>query len=575
MRIRLRRVVVVVVAVGVAAAAAWGYLSTRSAGSTPKFRTAKVERGSLTSTVSATGTLNAVVTVQVGSQISGQVKELLADFNSKVKKGQLIARIDPEILEAKVNQARADVESARAVVLNQQANVEKAKAEGENARAAVATAKANTAKARVTLVDARRDLDRKNDLLRKELIAKADNDAAETAFQSAAAQVDANQAQERSADSGVRSAQASARVAEAQLAAAQAGVKQKQAALVQAQVDLDHTQIKAPVDGVVVSRNVDVGQTVAASLQAPVLFVIAQDLSKMQVDTSIDEAEVGRMQIAQRATFTVDSFPTRTFRAAVREIRKAPVIVQNVVTYNVVMDVENPDSRLLPGMTANVRVVIESKPSVLKVANAALRFRPPGAEPDPGSAGRGGGGGGSAGQPGGPAERGGASAERGGGAGGGERLSPEAIKERLTKSLSLTEEQQKKLDPIVQEAGDQRRALADLPEDQRRQRGEKIREAVSMRIREITPPEPQAKYAESAGGASAEGRGARPGRAWVLGPDGKPKAVTLQLGISDGSTTEMLSGELTEGQETLTGLVTPAAPAGAPPPSSTQPRLRL
>jgi HlyD family secretion protein len=555
MRIRVRRVVVVAVAVCVAAAAAWGYLSTRSAGSTPKFRTAKVERGSLTSTVSATGTLNAVVTVQVGSQISGQVKELLADFNSKVTKGQLIARIDPETLESKVNQARADVENARAVVLNQQANVEKAKAEVENARAAVANAKANTAKARVTLVEARRDLDRKNDLLRKELIAKADNDAAETAFQSAAAQVDANQAQERSADSAVRSALASARVAEAQLTAAQAGVKQKQAALVQAQVDLDHTQIRAPVDGVVVSRSVDVGQTVAASLQAPVLFVIAQDLSKMQVDTSIDEAEVGRMQIGQRATFTVDSFPTRTFRAAVREIRKAPVIVQNVVTYNVVMDVENPDSRLLPGMTANVRVVIESKPSVLKVANAALRFRPPGAEPDPASAGRGGGSGG------GSSERG------GGGAGGGERMSPEAIKERLTKSLSLTDEQQKKLDPILQEARDQRRALADLPEDQRRGRGEKIREAVRVRIREILTPEQQAKYAEFAGGGGSEGRGA--GRVWVLGPDGKPKAITLQLGISDGSATEMLSGELTEGQEILTGLVTSASP------SSTQPRLRL
>ena len=561
MRVRLRRLLVLIVAVAVAGAAAYGYLLTRSAGSTPKFRTAKVERGALTAAVSATGTLNAVVTVQVGSQISGQVKELMADFNSKVTKGQLIARIDPEIFEAKVNQARADVENARAMVLNQQAAVEKARAEVENARATVASARANTAKARVAQVDARRDLDRKADLMRKELIARADSDLAETAFQSANAQVDANQAQERSADSSVRSALAAARVAEAQLAAAQANVKQKQAAQAQAQVDLDHTQIRAPVDGVVVSRNVDVGQTVAASLQAPVLFTIAQDLSKMQVDTSIDEGDVGRMQVGQRATFTVDSFPTQTFRGAVREIRKAPQIVQNVVTYNVVIDVENPDQRLLPGMTANVRVVIESKPSVLKVPNAALRFKPPG-EVEPNAAGRQAAGGGGA-----PAGGGG---ERGGGGGGGERMSPEAIKERLTKSLSLTEEQQKKLDPILQEARDQRRALADLPDEQRRQRGEKIREATRARIREILTPEQQAKYAELAGGGGD--RGSRAGRVWVLGPDGKPKAVTLQLGVSDGNATEVVSGELAEGQEVLTGLLTPAPPASATP---TQPRLRM
>jgi HlyD family secretion protein len=380
----LRRLLGSLVLVAAAAAAAWGYFYARSAGSTPRYRTAAVERGPLTATVSATGTLNAVITVQVGSQISGQIKSLNADFNSAVKKGQLIARIDPEPFEAKVNQARADVDNARAMVLNQEAALEKARAEVDNARATVATQKANTAKAQVAVVDTRRDLNRKVDLLRQELIAQSDKDTAQSASDSAVAQIEANRAQERAAESGVRSFEAAARVAAAQLDAARANLKQKQAGLAQAQFDLDRTYIRAPVNGVVVSRNVDVGQTVAASLQAPVLFTIAEDLSRMQVDTNVDEADVGRIKVGQRATFTVDSFPTQTFAGEVNQIRKAPQILQNVVTYDVVIYVQNSEQKLLPGMTANVKIVIESRPSVVKVPNSALRFRPPGAEAEGG-----------------------------------------------------------------------------------------------------------------------------------------------------------------------------------------------
>lgn len=380
----LRRLLVPLVLVVAAAAAAWGYFYARSAGSAPRYRTAAVERGPLTATVSATGTLNAVITVQVGSQISGQIKSLNADFNSAVKKGQLIARIDPEPFEAKVNQARADVDNARAMVLTQEAALEKARAEVDNARAAVATQKANTAKAQVAVVDTRRDLNRKVDLLRQELIAQSDKDTAQSASDSAVAQLEANRAQERAAESGVRSFAAAARVAAAQLDAARANLKQKQAGLAQAQFDLDRTYIRAPVNGVVVSRNVDVGQTVAASLQAPVLFTIAEDLSRMQVDTNVDEADVGRIKAGQRAAFTVDSFPTQTFAGEVNQIRKAPQILQNVVTYDVVIYVQNSEQKLLPGMTANVKIVIESRPSVVKVPNSALRFRPPGAEAEGG-----------------------------------------------------------------------------------------------------------------------------------------------------------------------------------------------
>ncbi len=369
-----------IVLVAAGATAGWFYMQGR--GGLPKYRFARVEKGALTATVSATGNLNAVITVQVGSQVSGQIMQLLADFNSRVRKNQLIARIDPDIFEAKVNQAKADMESSQAAVLNQAANVERVRADVENARAALAVAHAQTAKAQVALLDARRDLDRKTELLRKELIAQSDKDTSEATHDSAAAQLESARAQEKALASAIRSSEAQLRVAEAQLKAAEAQVRQKKAALDQARVDLDHTYIRAPVDGVVVSRNVDIGQTVAASLQAPTLFTIAQDLTQMQVNTNVDEADIGRIQGGHRATFTVDAFPGQTFSGEVVQIRKAPQVQQNVVTYDVVIGVRNPDQKLLPGMTANVRVVVDQKAAVLKVPNAALRFRPQGVEGD-------------------------------------------------------------------------------------------------------------------------------------------------------------------------------------------------
>ena len=357
-----------------------GYLYSQSVGSRSPFRTAAVTRGPLTAAISATGTLNAVITVQVGSQVSGQIKELFADFNSQVEKGQVIARIDPDIFEAKVNQAKGQLESSRAAVLNQQAMVEKTRADVENARAAVAAARAQTAKSQVAVLDARRDLGRKRDLREKGFIAQADEDTAQATHDSAVTQLEANRAQEQAQSSAVRAADAQLKVVDAQLRAAQAQVEQHAAALRQAQLDLEHTIIRAPVDGVVVSRNVDVGQTVAASLQAPTLFTIAQDLTKMQVDTNVDEADVSRVRVAQRVTFTVDSFPGQSFGGLVVQIRKAPQVLQNVVTYDVVVSAQNLDLRLLPGMTANVRIVTDQKADVLRVPNAALRFRPPGAE---------------------------------------------------------------------------------------------------------------------------------------------------------------------------------------------------
>src|SRR5215510_10589943 len=379
----MKRIVPLVLVAVMVGAGVFGYLYTQSRGSAPKYRTARVERGPLTAAVSATGNLNAVVVVQVGSQVSGQIKELTVDFNSIVKKNQVIARIDPDIFEAKVNQARADVDSASAAVLNQEAQVERARADVDNARAALVEAKAFTAKAQVQSVDAKRDYDRKTELFARQLIAKGDLDTSQATYDAAAAQLDSTRAREQALGSGIQSAIAQLRVAQAALASARAQVKQKDAALKQAQVDLDHTTILAPVDGVVVSRQVDVGQTVAASLQAPVLFTIAQDLTRMQVETSVDEADIGRLKLDDRASFTVDAFPGETFTGTVTQIRKAPQVVQNVVTYTVIVGVENPSGKLMPGMTANVKLVVAQKPNALKVPNAALRFRPAGVDAPP------------------------------------------------------------------------------------------------------------------------------------------------------------------------------------------------
>jgi HlyD family secretion protein len=562
----MKRLVILVSVVLLLGGAAGGYFLTQSRGSQGRYRLARVERGPLTAAVSATGNLNAVITVQVGSQVSGQIKELLADFNSVVRRDQVIARIDPELFDAKVSQARADVESARATVLNQQAQVERARADVENARAALAEAHALTAKAQFTVLDAKRDLDRKSELFRRDLIAKSDLDTAQASYDSGVAQVDSTKAKEGSLEAGIRSAEAQLRVTMAMLQSSQAQVKQKDAALRQALVDLEHTTIRAPVDGVVVSRAVDVGQTVAASLQAPTLFTIAQDLNKMQVETSVDEADIGRIKLDDGVSFTVDAFPGETFVGRVVQIRKAALVVQNVVTYTVVVAVDNPGGRLLPGMTANVKVVVAEKPSVLKVPNAALRFRPPGTDAPTGGA-----------RAGDTTGSRGAGAAGGGRSGGGSTGGGEQMRERLVRGLSLTDEQQRRLDPILADARKEMAAARGLPETDRPARMKEVRETTRARIREILTPEQQTRYDQFAA-SERSSSGGTPGRVWTVGPDGKPQAVSVVLGLSDGNSTEVVEGDLKEGQEIIAGLAgagsAPPRP-GAAPGGGSAPRLRL
>jgi len=544
----MRRIVPVVVVALLAGGVVLGYLYTQSRGSAPKYRTAAVERGPLTAAVSATGSLNAVVVVQVGSQVSGQIKELKVDFNSIVKRNQVIARIDPDIFEAKVNQATADVDSARAAVLNQEAQVERARADVDNARAALVEAKAFTAKAQVQSVDAKRDYDRKTELFARQLIANSDLDTSQATYDAAVAQLDSTRAREQALGSGIQSAVAQLRVAQAALESARAQVKQKDAALKQAQVDLDHTTILAPVDGVVVSRQVDVGQTVAASLQAPVLFTIAQDLTRMQVETSVDEADIGRLKLDDRATFTVDAFPGDMFTGTVTQIRKAPQVVQNVVTYTVIVGVDNPSGKLMPGMTANVKLVVAQKPSALKVPNAALRFRPAGVD---------------AATP--------TTAEPGAAASGG-TPSTDQLRELLVKGLGLTQEQQKKLEPILRDSREQLRGVQGLPEGEWRWRSRIIREAQRARIRDILTDEQKGRY-EQITAARGEARSGTAGRVWIIGRDGKPAPIVLTLGLSDGASTEVLRGDVQEGQEVIVGSVGGSS-RGAQPQQGA-PRLRL
>ena len=348
---RKPRALIALTGLAIATLVGWGVWTTFVArGTTPEFRLAKVERGNLTATVSASGTLSAVTTVQVGSQISGQIKEILVDFNSPVKRGQLLARIDPESFELKVRQAEADVEAAKTSLLQRESDL--------------SAQRSQAIRARITYDDAKRDLERKESLVQKGFISTSERDKAVFVEQGAA--------------EAVRTAQAQVASAEAQVANARAVVKQREAALASARNDYSKTEITAPVDGVVISRQVEPGQTVAASLNTPTLFTIAQDLSQMQVDVAIDESDIGRIRPDQRVTFTVDAFPGRTFEGSVRQIRKAAQTVQNVVTYIVVVGTKNPTLTLVPGMTANVRIVADQRTNALKVPNAALRWRPAG-----------------------------------------------------------------------------------------------------------------------------------------------------------------------------------------------------
>jgi HlyD family secretion protein len=453
------------------------YRLTGKNGSNQKYRLVKVEKGEVNLVVTATGTINPVINVLVGSQVSGTIKALYADYNSQVKEGQVIAQIDPAIFDAQVEQGKANV-------LNAQANLE--------------NAKANLVKAEVAVLDAKRNLDRNKPLLERQVIAQATLDTAQANYDTAVAQKE---------------------VAKAQVESSKAQLEQAKAALKVSETNLKYTTIRSPVNGTVISRNVDVGQTVAASLQAPTLFTIAKNLAEMQVDSNVSEADVGRIVAGQDATFTVDAYPERIFHGKVSEIRNAPIIVQNVVTYDVVIQVDNKDLKLKPGMTANVSVMIAHREGVLKIPNAALRFRPE------------------------PAKQGslpGKKSETSASAG---RL----LIERLTKELNLTSDQQSKLEMVLRSS---RQEIQEINEKMKPEEARvRIRGLIRQKIGPILTDEQKKKLQELSKSSQAEQR--KPARVWVLSKERKPVPVSVVLGITDGTFSEVVAGDLQEGTEVI------------------------
>jgi HlyD family secretion protein len=501
-----------------AAGGGWYWYQSRTDGADVRYRVAKVERGPMAAVVVASGTLNAVTTVQVGSQISGQVKEIFADFNTPVKKGQVIARIDPATYELRVNQTRADLDAAQSAVAV--------------ARSGLVAQQAEVGRVKITLADAERDLERKKLLVDKKFISPAELDKARVVLDTTREQLKAVQAQ--------------IHVSEAQVQSALAAVKQRESLLKQAQVDLERTVIRAPVDGTVILRNVDAGQTVAASLQAPVLFTIAQDLRDMQVEAAIDEADVGRLRMGLPASFAVDAFPRRSFSGEIKQIRKSPQNVQNVVSYTVVISAQNPDMALLPGMTANVRIVVEDRASALKVPNAALRWRPAGADTKA------------------PAD---APAQQAGG------QAMQQFRARIVEDLKPSEAQKQRLEEIFSESRQKFARVRDVKGDgERRRQAERIRAETNGRIAEILTPGQRPAWERLLAESGARGQ-ASAGRVYVL-EAGEPKALEVRLGLTDGSATELVAGGLAEGVEVIIG-VADAGRGAASAPGGGLPRARF
>jgi HlyD family secretion protein len=469
----------------------WWWRS-RAAGAAPKYRTAQVDQGSVESVVSATGTIRPVVQVEVGSQVSGIVQKLFADYNSRVKAGQIICQLEPSSFNARVVQSEASV-----------------------------------ARAAATARDGERSLARAQELKAKDYVSQAELDAAVVALE-------------------VR----------------RADLKQARAELAAAQVDLEHTTIRAPIDGVVISRSIDLGQTVAASLQAPKLFVIANDLAQMQVETAIDEADIWQIRQGLPASFTVDAFPDRDFQGTVSQVRLEPITDQNVVTYVTVIRTQNPDGRLRPGMTANVTVKIERRDGVTRVPNAALRYRP--------SAGTGGGAGGGQGAGGGgrlaatagvgrgaaqAATPGGGATGRGGRSGAWAGASDEqraALRERMR--ILSPEERQRVRDSLMTASGGGSPELA--------KRGKAGADARGLQA--TTEP----------GGGPDPGPTYRPGAVYVL-VNGKPSRVGLLTGITDGAFTEVRSDKLKPGDTLIVGMdAGPKSASLQPPPGMGGPGFR-
>ncbi len=574
----MKKFIITLIVLGAIAGSVGAYYKYRTPAEELKISKLAVARGDIIESVGATGTLQAVKTVQVGSQVSGNIKALYADFNSIVKKGQIVAELDPSLLQTQIEQARANVTRS-------QADLDRLK---------------------VSLDDARIKLKRTESLAARQLVSPQDLETAQVAVRSA----------------------------EAQIKSSEASLSQSKASLNQNEVNLQHTVIEAPIDGIVISRNVDVGQTVAASMNAPTLFIIAEDLTKMQVNANVDESDVGRIRAGQVVKFRVDAYPLEEFTGAVSQVRLQPIVTQNVVTYATVIDVPNVQLKLKPGMTATVTIEIARRNDVVRVPNAALRFRPNADtfaalnQPVPPEMQRGAGGGrmggpggsgapaagspASAPAPSSPAQApaAGAAAPSAGSRGArGQQAPPAAAQSTPAAGQTASPQGGQSARPAGQAQGGQRGfGGQDMDPAERQRRFQERMASMSpeeraqfearMRERGMDPNNPGAggRGGFGPGGQGAPGQGSAPGagrqpvqgqpaasragaqtidqlfgplpvaetsgRVW-LDANGQLKSVRLRLGITDGTYTELLSGELQPGQELVTAVVTPAQAAAA------------
>jgi HlyD family secretion protein len=450
----------------------------RQKSAAPQFFTAKTESGPLRNVVNATGVVQTVVTVQVGSQVSGQVEELYADYNSVVKHGQLLAKLDTRNFQAQLENSEAAVASA-------QARVQSAEADVKTQAANMASAKANLEAARVTRDNNAVLFQRNAELNKDGVVSKNDYDNAKANADSSVAKYD-------QAGAAVAQADAQSRASAAGLLQAKAQLQQAEADLNRAKLNLEYCSIYSPVDGVVISRNIDVGQTLAASLQAPTLFTIANDLTQMQVNANVDEADIGNISDQADVKFNVDAYPNDTFKGRISEIRLNPQTVQNVVTYSVIISIQNPDLKLKPGMTANINVTVDQRENVLRVSNAALRYTPPGVDRE---------------QP---------AGQRG----------------------TFVNEAQPKGGSAVQEGAEP--AAAPLAPGQKWNPAQKIK---------MVPPKRNLQ---------------RPGVVYVLDEQQNPQVRHIVLGITDGSATEVVSGDLKPGEPVIIGDTTKSANVAPP-----------
>ncbi|MCA3256015.1 MAG: efflux RND transporter periplasmic adaptor subunit [Alphaproteobacteria bacterium] len=460
-----------------------GWWFTRDRAPKVEYQTAAIERGDIVTSISASGKIQALNTVEVGSQLSGQLVALYADFNTPVKRGQVLARIDPSTFTARVEQSTAQARAAAADV----------------------------ARAEAALKEAQRDFQTKSSLTGQGFVTKRSLETSEAAVAQA----------------------------KAALAAAQAQSAQSRAVLDQQRIDVTRTYIRAPVDGVVIDRSINLGQTVAASFQAPKLFVIAEDLSRMQVEAAVDEADIGRVKKGQAVEFTVDAYPDDTFKGVVSEVRIAGVENQNVVTYTVVIEAPNPDRKLLPGMTANASIVVGEVRNVLKVPTTALRFQPSsvGAERQ-------------------AQQR----AEAGNPLGGGGnfmrsfgRQDAVAMTERMTAGLGISAEQRTKIEDIVDQSMRQMRG----PNVDRAAR-QKAREDMRKKIAAVLTPAQREKFAAMAPQGGRGGGNAQSGGVWVLNAKGEPERRFVRFRTGDEQYAAVVGGQLKAGDAVVTGETLPA-----------------